>query len=412
MERYYLGLDWGDEADAVWVVNERGEKVWAGEVKQMAEEQAEFGRRLYEWRGSGVEVWAALEKPEGRIVDFLLDHGVVVYPINPKALDRARDRFRVSGSKSDPFDARVLAEFLRTDHGHLRPLVPNSPAAQELKLLTTDYERLIRHQTRFLNQLTITLKEYYPRVLELFSELNSAAALDFLTRYPAPAGLTELTPAAWQDFVKEHRLRKKRAAELWEQLKAPQVAIPAHVVRAKARLVRVLAAELEIVRTGLADYYAEIERFFASMPAAETAKSLPAGKTGVVVPKIWAQLGDAQGRWESFQHLQAQAGNVPVTKRSGKATLVQFRFACNKSLRYAMDQFSFISLRCSPWALAYYQQQRARGHTHRQALRALGAKWLKIIFVIWSRHVPYNEDRHLATIASQTKPQQILVSGT
>lgn len=404
MERYYLGLDWGDEADLVWVVNERGEKVWAAEVKHKAEDQAEFGRRLYEWRSAGVEVWAALEKPEGRIVDFLLDHGVVVYPVNPKALDRARDRFRVSGSKSDPFDARVLAEFLRTDHGHLRPLVPNSPEAQELKLLTTDYDRLVRQQTRLLNQLTVTLKEYYPRVLEMFSELNSKVALDFLKRYPTPASLTEVKPAAWEDFVREHRLHKGRAAELWEQLKAPQVAVPAHVVRAKARLVGVLVAELEVVRTGLADYYAEIERFFASMPAAETARTLPAGKTGVVIPTIWAHLGDAPGRWESPGHLQAQAGAVPVTKRSGKSTFVQFRFACDKRWRYALDRFAFLSLRQSTWALAYYQQQRARGHTHSHALRALAAKWLKIIFVIWSRHVPYIEEHHLATIARQTKP--------
>ena len=404
MERNYVGLDWGDEADAVWVVNEKGEKVWAGEVKHIAEDQAEFGRRLYGWRSGGVEVWAALEKPEGRIVDFLLDHGVVVYPINPKALDRARDRFRVSGSKSDPFDARVLAEFLRTDHGHLRPLVPNSPEAQELKLLTTDCERLTRQQTRLLNQLRITLKEYYPRVLEMFSELKSPVALDFLTRYSTPEALTGLTAAAWEEFAREHRLGKGRAAELWGQLKAPQVAVPAHVVRAKARLVGVLAAGLEVARTGLADYKAEIERFFASMPAAETARSLPGGKTGTVIPTIWAELGDAAGRWESFRHLQAQGGNVPVTKRSGKTTFVQFRFACNKRLRHAVDLLAFISLRQSPWARAYYQQQRARGHKHRQALRALGAKWLKIIFVIWSRHVPYIEEHHLATISSQTKP--------
>ncbi len=405
MERYYIGLDWGDESDAVWVVNEKGEKVWAGQLNHKAEDQAEFGRRLYEWRSGGTELWAALEKPEGRIVDFLLDRGVVVYPVNPKALDRARDRFRVSGSKSDPFDARVLAEFLRTDHGHLHPLVPNSAEAQELKLLTTDNERLVRQQTRLLNQLTVTLKEYYPRVLEMFSELNSTVALDFLTRYSTPTALTGLTAADWEAFSREHRLGKARAADLWERLKAPQVTIPAHVVRAKARLVRLLAAELGIVRTGIADYKAEIERFFASMPAAETARSLPAGKTGVIVPTIWAELGDVQGRWESFRHLQAQAGTVPVTQQSGKTSWVQFRFACNKRLRHAMDRFAFITLRQSPWALAYYQQQRARGHKHSHALRALGAKWLKIIFIIWSRRVPYIEEHHLATIRNQTKPQ-------
>jgi transposase len=410
MKRYYLGLDWADEVHAVWVVNEKGEKVWDGQVEQTAEGLAGFGRKLYEWGSAGMEVWAALEKPEGRIVDFLLDHGVMVYPVNPKAVDRARDRFRVSGSKSDPFDARVLAEFLRTDHGHLRPLMPNSAQAQELKLLTTDYQRLVQQQTRLLNQLTATLKEYYPRVLEMFSEVNTPAALEFLARYPVPRALEELAPNDWQDFARGYRLRK--GVQLWEQAKAPQLSVPQHVVRAKSRLVQVLIAELKVVRMAVADYRIEIERFFASMPAADTAKSLPAGKSGVMIAMVWAEIGDAPDRWQSFRHLQAQAGTVPVTQRSGKCTLVQFRFACNKRLRHALDLFAFASLRHSAWASVYYRQQRARGHRHHQALRALAAKWLKIIFCVWSRHVPYIEERHLATIDRQTKCQSIPVSST
>ena len=184
-------------------------------------------------------------------MDFLLDHGVAVHPVNPKSLDRARDRFLVSGSKSDPFDARVLAEFLRTDHGHLRPLVPNSPQAQELKLMTSDHQRLVQHQTRLLNQLRAALKEYYPRVLEMFPDINTATALDLLARYPSPEALAVMIPEDWKDFVREHRLGEERARELRELTKAPQVTIPAHVVRAKARLVRVLAAELQMVRTAV-----------------------------------------------------------------------------------------------------------------------------------------------------------------
>jgi len=114
--RYYLGVDWADQTHAVWVVDEHGTKVVGRAVPHTAEGFSEWGRELDEWRAQGTELWAAIERPEGRVVDFLLDHGVVVYPVNPKALDRARDRFRQSGAKSDPFDARVLAEFLRTDH--------------------------------------------------------------------------------------------------------------------------------------------------------------------------------------------------------------------------------------------------------------------------------------------------------
>ena len=160
---YYLGVDWADQTHAVWVVDERGTKITARTVPHTAEGLSEWGRELDEWRAQGIELWAAIERPEGRVVDFLLDHGVVVYPVNPKALDRARDRFRQSGAKSDPFDARVLADFLRTDHASFRALQPSSEAAQELKLLTEDCQRQIRQQTRLVNQLTATLKAEHLR---------------------------------------------------------------------------------------------------------------------------------------------------------------------------------------------------------------------------------------------------------
>jgi transposase len=150
LERYYLGVDWADKFHQVWVSDPDGKKVMEKKVLEDVEGLAEFGRWLDEQRAKQIELWAAIEKPQGRIVDFLLDHGVVVYPINPKALNRARDRFRMSQSKNDSFDAYVLAEFLRTDHGHLRALEPNSEQAEELKLLTRDQYRLTREKTRLL----------------------------------------------------------------------------------------------------------------------------------------------------------------------------------------------------------------------------------------------------------------------
>src|SRR5713101_6030409 len=195
--RYYVGVDWADQTHAVWVVEESGTKITARTVPHTAAGFSEWGRELDEWRAQGIERWAAIERPDGRVVDFLLDHGVVVYPVNPKALDRARDRFRQSGAKSDPFDARVLADFLRTDHSHLQALQPSSDAAQELKLLTEDCQRHIRQQTRLVNQLTTTLKAYYPRALEV-AELTTALAREFLHAYPTPEALTALTQRQWQ----------------------------------------------------------------------------------------------------------------------------------------------------------------------------------------------------------------------
>lgn len=401
MPRYYLGVDWGDQTHGVCARDEEGTMVWEGSVSHTAAGLSEWGRRLDEWRATGTELWAAIEKPEGRVVDFLLDHGVVVYPVNPKALDRARDRFRMSASKSDRGDGRVLAAFLRTDHQELAPLRPSSEAAQELKLLTRDHARLVRQQTRLLNQLTVTLKEYYPRAVDVFGDWTTQVARDFLTASPTPAALKKLRPAQWQRFAQKHRLSEARTATLWEQLRQPQVPVPDHVVRAKARLVTVLVEQLEATQRGVETYRAEVERFFAALPAAEWMKTLPGGKSGTTLPTLWAELGDAPGRWASWHHLQAQAGTVPVTVQSGKSCVVRFRFACNKSLRQAIWWVAFQSLTRNEWAKAYYQQCRARGHRHHQAMRALGAKWLKIIFRMWQHQVPYNEQYHLANMAKQ-----------
>ncbi len=211
--RYYLGVDWADQTHAIWVVDEHGTKVAGRTVPHTAAGFSEWGRELDEWRAQGIELWAAIERPEGRVVDFLLDHGVVVYPVNPKALDRARDRFRPSAAKSDPFDARVLADFLRTDHGHLQALQPSSEVAQELKYLTEDYRRHVRQQTRLVNQLTATLKAYYPRALEV-SELTTALARQFLPAYPTPAAVAALTEKQWQRWARAHRLSAARTQEL------------------------------------------------------------------------------------------------------------------------------------------------------------------------------------------------------
>jgi transposase len=269
-------------------------------------------------------------------------------------------------------------------------------------MLTRDHHRLMRYKTRLINQIEVTLKEYYPRPLEVFSDLESKIALDFLTQYPTPRALSDLTRRKWNRFAKrEHHLGEARCKELWEQLNQPQFEIPQHVVRAKAQLLLVLVAQLRALAQAVESYSEEVQRFFASMPAARLAQTLPGGKSGTIVPMLWAELGDAKNRWQSFRHLQAEAGGVPVTKSSGKSRVVVFRYACNKLMRYASYWLSFNSLNRCEWANKYYRDQRAKGHRHPQALRALAGKWLKIIFIMWRDKKPYDENYHLANIARQ-----------
>ena len=399
--RYYIGVDWADTEDAVWVGNEAGDQVVRDTIAHTVAARSEWSRWLRERQAEGLELWAAIERPHGRIVDFLLDHGVVVYPINPKSLDRARDRFRVGGAKSDPFDAQVLALFLRSDHAHLRPLYPSSAPAQELKGLTRDYRRQVQLQTRLLNQLIATLKEYYPRALELCEDLTARWAQAFLAAYPTPAAAAALTETQWQTFARAKRLSAARTTALWAILRQPQLPLPAHVVRTKARLLHTLLGELAPTLAAVSEYRQAIEDFFGGMPEADIARSLPVGKTGTTVPSVGAQLGDHLDRWGSFRALEGYSGSVPETRRSGKHLSVHFRFACNTYLRAALYQLAFLSLPHSTWARAYYDAYRKRGHEHPEALRALGAKWLKIIFVLWKRRVAYSEEHHLANIARQ-----------
>jgi transposase len=405
--RNYIGVDWADAAHAIYVEDDVGALVLSRAVPDSVEAFAEWGRWLDERRAAGIELWAAIERPDGRVVNFLLDHDVLVFPVNPKALERARDRFRMSGAKSDPFDARVAATFLRTDHAHLQPLRPSSEAAAELKDLTRDYARQVRQQTRLLNQLTVTLKEYYPRALEVCGDLKPRWAQEFLRAFPTPETWHRLNERQWQRWTRTHRLSHERTAELWRTIARPQHALPAHVVRTKARRLTVLLDQLVPVAAAVEMYRQAVHDFFAHMPAAQWASSLPGGGSGTTVPRVWAELGDATGRWQTVQHLQGQAGTVPVTEKSGKTRVIKFRFACNTHLRDAIYQLAFVSLRQSEWARRYYDHCRRRGHSHHHALRALGGKWVKIIFAMWTRHTPYDEQHHLASIARHQLRQPV-----
>lgn len=397
--REYVGVDWGEQAHHVWVEDASGVRVLSQTVAQTAEGFAEFGRWLDERRAQGVELWAGIERPDGRMVEFLLDHGVVVCALNPKMVARAREQFRMSQVKNDALDAHVTAYCVRTRHAELRPLRPSSEELEELKLMTRDHLRLVRQRTRVLNQLTLALKEYYPLALELFADLSHASARRFLREYPTPAAAQRMREVTWQAFARRYHLADPAAR--WAQLRTPQLAVPAHVVRARQRTLQALLEQLEVLVRQAEQLAEEIERFFAGLPVATLVATLPGSRSGVILPAIWAEIGDGAGRWTSWGHLQAEAGAVPVTVQSSRSRAVHFRFACNKRLRYYTYMFARVSRIHSEWARCYYRRQRARGHNEHRALRALAAKWLKIFFVLWSRGVPYDEATHLKTIGRQ-----------
>ena len=345
--RYYLGVDWADQTHAVWVVDERGTKITARTVPHTAEGLSEWGRELDEWRAQGIELWAAIERPDGRVVDFLLDHGVVVYPVNPKALDRARDRFRQSGAKSDPFDARVLADFLRTDHAHLRALQPSSEAAQELKLLTEDCQRQVRQQTRLVNQLTATLKAYYPRALEV-AELTTALAREFLQAYPTPAAVAGLTERQWQRWARAHRLSEARTRRALGRPPAAAAASAGPRGAGQGAVDADLGGAARRRSWRPSRSTGRRSRIFREPCRRRSGRGRSRSvTTGSPRPRSGPAWG-RPGRWESFQHLQAH-GRHRARDRSGAASSSGSSTSASPATR-----------RCGTWSIRWRSSRCAR----------------------------------------------------
>ena len=168
-------------------------------------------------------------------------------------------------------------------------------------MLTRDYQRLVTQRTRLLNRVVATLKEYYPRPLDLFSDISTEKALDFIKQYPTPEAVNQLSRKQWNRFARTHRFSQEQTEELWKIVKAPQLPIPQHVVRAKAKLVAVLVQELELLVKATSRYAAEIQSFFASMPAAKLVSGLPGAKS----VRHWLACGPS---WVTRQNAGSPSG--------------------------------------------------------------------------------------------------------
>ena len=396
---YYIGIDWADDHHDVFITDDSGVKLEAFTISHTAEGIYSLRDKLRKLTLSKEQILIGLETPKNLVVSSLLDEGYTVYSFNPKSVDRYRDRYRVSGARDDSFDAMVIANILRTDRHQFRPILPDSDLIRELKILTHDQQRLIRLKTKLVNQIKACLKDYYPIALQFFSDIDQEITIDFLLKYPKPQAISL---EKLETFFKEHHYPKveQKANQIHNKLSAPQIFVEEFVIRAKSRLLISLLTQLRTLMEQIDEYQEEINKLFQQHPDKEIFKSLP-GSGEKNAPRLLAEMGDNKERYTQAKDIQCEAGTAPITNKSGKTEIVMMRFACRKLFRNIMYQFSFSSLQSSTWARNFYDSQRTKGKTHSQALRALGNKWLKIIFHLWKNQVTYNEDRHLADIMRQ-----------
>jgi transposase len=393
---YYIGVDWADDHHDIFISNESGEKVDSFRITHDHEGITLLRDKIRSLSVSKEQVLFAIETHKNLLVDFLLDEGFTVYSINPKSVARYRDRYRVSGAKDDIFDAMVLSNIIRTDISNYKPIMPNSQLARELKILTQDEQRLVHLKTRMINQIQNCLKDYYPVALTLFNDIDRTITMEFLLKYPVnqKPSLKEL-----RKFLRKHHCPNtdEKATEIYDKLCAEQLFVEEFTVRAKSRMLVTLVEQLKMLVFKLDEYKKEINRLFEQHQDSDIFKSLP-GSGGKTAPRLLSEFGDNRERFSDKNEIQCYAGTAPVTKRSGKALTVRVRYSCRKQFRNIIYQYAFTSLRSSAWAKSFYDCQRAKGNSHTKALRALGNKWLKIIYSLWKNNELYNEDRHLADI--------------
>lgn len=391
-EGVFIGLDWGNSRHQACVLDGRGTPVYQGGFAHDAAGLEQLSGRL---RAHGPVAGIAIERAEGLLVEMLQEYGHRLFCVSPKMSARARERYRLAPSKSDAFDAFVLADSLRHEHRHWRPLAVPSPLLAELRALTRDRDRLVANQRDVENQLRSIVLAYHPAVLGLFSSLDRDICLAFLRDYPTPEQAGRVGAARMAAFCARHGYSGRTAPEvLAGRLRAGLLAASPGTTQGKAFTALMFAGQLELLNAQVRVITKRISARLAAHPDAAIFLSFP-GMGDVTAATMLAEMGEDRSRFPTADVLLAETGTAPVTRSSGRSRTVRFRYAANKRMRHAIDWWTFVSVRDNAWAHAAYQQARDRRQPHSRALRGIGARWVRILWRCWTDGTTYDPATHL-----------------
>jgi len=396
---FFTGIDWAAETHAICVTDARGKITAEFTIEHSADGIALLVRRLARYGEAGV-MPVAIERPDGRLVDLLLEAGHPVVPVSPNAIKTWRDGEVLSGAKSDAGDAAVIAEYLRLRAHRLKAAAPYSDETLALRTAVRARGDLVEMRVAATNQLSALLDAHWPGAKAIFADVESPISLEFLTRYPTPAAAAHLGEKRMAAFLVKHGYSGRRpAAELLARLRAA----PAGTSReALAEALRDIVLAAVGVLTALNAAVKSLDRSVAAHlgehPDGKIFTSLP--RSGQVnAAQVLAEWGDCRQAYDGPDSVAALAGVTPVTSQSGKHRDVHFRWACNKRFRAAVTTFADNSRHASPWAAKVYSDARARGKDHPHAVRILARAWIRVIWPCWLNGVPYDPAQHGAAAA-------------
>lgn len=388
----FAGFDWASDHHDIVVVGPQGNVLDEFRIEDTAEGWDRLRARFARYPALAV----AIETSSGPAVERLLDAGYAVFPLNPAAAKRYRERQAPSGTKTDRLDAWSMADALRLDGHAWRPLKPDDPLTVELRLLCRDEIALIEQRTALVLQLRAALHEYFPTALQAFGDWTLPSAWAFVERFPTPQALREAGKRRWEKFLHVHKLwhsKELTAKRLSLFAEAERFCGSPAVTNAKSLLAQSLAVQLRVLQGHLDEYAERIAQRFDQHPDHDLFGSLP-GVAEKLAPRLLAELGDDRARFDSAESLQCYAGTAPISFQSGQIRKAQFRRACQKTLRHSVHLWANLSRPDCPWAQTYYQRKRAAGQSHACALRCLGQRWLKILWKMWQTRTRYDPDLH------------------
>jgi transposase len=400
--QFFAGLDWAAEVHAVCVMDTTGNTVDRFAITHSAEGIAMLLRRLAKL-GDPADVQIGIERPNGRLVDLLLEAGHPVVPVSPNAIKAWREGEVLSGAKSDAADAAVIAEYLRLRQHRLRVATPYSDDTRALRTVVRTRTDLVHMRVAATNQPAALPDDHWPGAKAVFADVESPISLEFLTRYPIPNAARHLGEKRMAAFMVKHGYSGRRpAAMLLERLRSA----PAGSGRSDRRDPHRGAARcrarpgggIEGVERRGQEPGPVGRRHLGEHPDGEIFTSLP--RSGQInAAQMLAEWGDCRQACDGPDSVAALAGCTPVTKQSGKHRAVHFRWACNKRFRVAMTTFADNSRHSSPWAAKIYNHARRAGKNHPHAVQVLARAWIRVIWRCWLDGVPYNPAAHGAAAA-------------
>lgn len=404
--RWFVGFDWAMEQHRACLLDAEGKFVAERDVRHDGVALQEFCSWLLKTTGAPAqEIAVAIEAPRGPVVEMLLERGFQVFAINPKQLDRFRDRFSMSGAKDDSRDAQVLGDSLRTDRHAFRRLAIDDPLVIELREWSRMYEELKQEQSRLANRVRDQLWRYYPQA----SELGEPAAnwfLDLWEQVPTPAKAARVSEKTITRILKNHRIRRFDGAEVLRILRQPPLTVAPGTVEAATAHIRAVAARLRLVNQQIKEAERRLDELCAAIEAAaETTpgqiceqrdmailRSMP-GLGRITIATLLAEACEPL-QVRDYHVLRVLSGQAPVTRRSGKSCIVLRRYACNRRLQNALYHWARIAIQHDPVSKQRYAELRRRGHGHARALRTIGDRLLYVLCTLLERQILFDPNHN------------------